>query len=97
MKNRIASLLGVQEVSIIPKANSVSSSLVQRTYANAELDAFRDKLRAGLAKQAMDNTAHLALAEEHFSKIAPGGKAEYRLIVETYAKKALFEIMRGGI
>lgn len=78
--------------SIIPIGGS---SLAQRTFAAAELDAVRDKLRAALCKQVMDNTAALAIAEEQLLRSAPGGKDEYRLIVETYAKKALIEIVGG--
>lgn len=70
-------------------------ALAERACDMAELDAFRDKLRAALAKQAMDNTAILAMAEEHFIRLAPSGKEEYRLIVQTYARKALAEIIGG--
>lgn len=63
------------------------------SYALAEVDAFRDLLRAGLAKQAMDNTAVLAKFEEHYNSIAPGGSAEYRFIVQTYAKAAMESIL----
>lgn len=84
-----------RDTSIITRIGNRHYSLAQKTYAAAELDAFRDKLRATLAKQAMDNTAALAMAEEHFIHIAPSGKNEYRLIVETYAKKALMEIVGG--
>lgn len=63
------------------------------SYALAEVDAFRDLLRAGLAKQAMDNTAVLAKFEEHYNSIAPSGSAEYRYIVQTYAKAAMERIL----
>ena len=62
-------------------------------YALAETEAFRDLLRAGLAKQAMDNTAVLAKFEEHYNSIAPSGSAEYRYIVQTYAKAAMERIL----
>ena len=51
-------------------------------------------LRAGLTKQAMDNTAVLAKFEEHYNSIAPTGSAEYRLIVQTYARMAMEGIAR---
>lgn len=85
-----------RETGIVTKIMGPSSSLPTRTYHLAELDAFRDKLRAGLFKQAMENTAILSNAEEHYLRVAPGGKEEYRLIVRTYAKKAIYEILKGG-
>ncbi|WP_129734823.1 hypothetical protein [Candidatus Nanosyncoccus alces] len=95
MKNRIVPYES-KSTSVTPiNVQNSGGSLAQRTYAAAELDAFRDQLRAALAKQAMDNTAVLSLAEEHFIRLAPTGKAEYRLIVETYARKALAEIVGG--
>lgn len=94
MRNRIASYQS-NDTSVMSRREADTYSLAQRTYELAEYDAFKDKLRAALAKQAMDNTAVLAMAEEHFIRIAPSGKKEYRLIVETYARKALAEIVGG--
>ena len=64
-------------------------------YALAEIGAFRELLRAGLAKQVMDNTAVLAKFEEHYNSIAPSGSAEYRYIVQTYARAAMERIIKG--
>ena len=64
------------------------------TYALAETDAYCDLLRAALTKQAMDNTAVLAKFEEHYNSIAPSGSAEYRYIVQTYAKMAMERIAK---
>lgn len=94
MRNQIAPYR-TNGISTTRDRGNAEYGLMQRTYEMAELDAFRDKLRAALAKQAMDNTAILAMAEEHFIRIAPSGKAEYRLIVQTYARKALAEILGG--
>ncbi len=94
MRNQIAPY-HTNSISTTGNRRDGEYGLMQRTYEMAELDAFRDKLRAALAKQAMDNTAILAMAEEHFIRIAPSGKAEYRLIVQTYARKALAEILGG--
>lgn len=91
MRNRIAPYESSGSVSVINRDSGLSAA--EHTYALAQLDAFKDKLRAALAKQAMDNTAVLAIAEEHFIRLAPSGKKEYRMIVETYAKKALAEIV----
>ena len=65
-----------------------------QSYALAETDAYTDLLRAALTKQAMDNTAVLAKFEEHYNSIAPCGKAEYRFIVQTYAKMAMDRIVK---
>ena len=64
-------------------------------YALAEIGAFCELLRAGLAKQVMDNTAVLAKFEEHYNSIAPSGSAEYRYIVQTYARAAMERIIKG--
>ena len=81
-------VLPEEQWSIIPDAKN-------NAYALAEVDAFRDLLRAGLAKQAMDNTAVLAKFEEHYNSIAPSGSAEYRYIVQTYARAAMERILGG--
>lgn len=60
-----------------------------QAFALAATDAYADTLRAVLAKQAMDNTAVLAKFEEHYNSIAPCGGAEYRYIVEAYARMAI--------
>lgn len=69
--------------------------LAERTYAQAELSAMRDKLRGALALQAMNNVAMLAAAEEHFIQIAPGGADEYRQITRAYAYLAARELIGG--
>ena len=94
MKNRI-SPYAPSDVTIVSRREVNNNALIQTTYELAEYNAFKDMLRAALAKQAMNNTAMLAMAEEYFIRIAPSGKAEYRLIVENYARKALAEILGG--
>ena len=69
--------------------------LAEVVYTMAEIDAFRDKLRAALAKQAMDNTSMLAALEERYLKIAPQGREEYRMIVRAYAEMAINEMIGG--
>lgn len=61
--------------------------------AIAQVDALRDKLRGALAMQAMNNAAFLASAEERFNQIAPGGREEYRRIVQAYAYSAVTELI----
>ena len=70
---------------------------VDSAYAQAERDAFKDRLRAALAKQVMENTAALANTESYYLKIAPGGAAEYRQIVQTYTKLALVKLIGGEL
>ena len=72
-----------------------SYEIAERIYTLAEIDAFRDKLHAALAKQAMDNTMMLAMAEANCLQLAPGGREEYRLIVQMYARFAISEIVGG--
>ena len=81
--------------SFISRLISPSEHTINSTYELAEYDAYRDKLRTTLFHQAMENTAFLSSAEEHFLRIAPGGKDEYRLIVRAYAHKAIYEIING--
>lgn len=69
--------------------------LAESIYSLAEISAFRDKLHAALAKQAMDNTAMLATVEANYLQIAPGGRDEYRLIVQMYARFAISEMIGG--
>ena len=69
--------------------------LAEVVYTMAEIDAFRDKLRAALAKQAMDNTSMLAALEERYLKVAPQGCEEYRMIVRAYAEMAINEMIGG--
>ena len=69
--------------------------LAERTYAQAELSAMRDKFRCALALQAMNNVAMLALAEEHFTQVAPGGAEEYRQITRAYTYLAARELLGG--
>lgn len=73
----------------------LSYELAESLYAKAELDAFRDTLRAGLAKQVLDHTAMLIAAEEKCLQIAPSGHEEYRTIIEAYVLRAAKEIVRG--
>lgn len=73
------------------KAYEIAESI----YTLAELDSFRDKLRCALAKQAMDNTLMLAVAEANCLQLAPGGRDEYRQIVRMYAELAMAEIIGG--
>lgn len=90
----------LQTLQAIPVARteevtSSSGRLAEITYALAENAAFTDRLKAALAKQAMDNTAALATVEAYYNQIAPSGREEFRLIVQTYARLALMQIVGG--
>lgn len=54
-------------------------------YDLTEFGAFTDKLRATLAKQALDNTAFLAKLEEEYLQTAPCGAEEYDLIIKDFS------------
>ena len=64
-------------------------------YDLTEFGAFTDKLRATLAKQALDNTAFLAKLEEEYLQTAPCGAEEYDLIIKAYAWQAAMRIGRS--
>ena len=70
---------------------------VDSAYALAEREAFRDRLRATLAKQIMDNTASLSSVESYYLRIAPGGAEEYRKIIQTYTTLALLKLIGGEL
>ena len=70
---------------------------VDSAYMLAERDAFKDRLRAALAKQIMDNTASLSSAESYYLRIAPGGADEYRKIIQTYTTLALLKLIGGEL
>lgn len=70
---------------------------VDSAYMLAERDAFKDRLRAALAKQIMDNTASLSNAESYYLRIAPGGAEEYRKIIQTYTTLALIKLIGGEL
>ena len=70
---------------------------VDSAYMLAERDAFKDRLRAALAKQIMDNTASLSSVESCYLRIAPGGAEEYRRIVQTYTTLALLKLIGGEL
>ena len=95
MKNLITSLFGESSSSLAPK-DSLSPSVIQSNYNMAGLEAYRDQLRAALCNQVMDHAAILAKAEEHYLRMAPGGKEEYRQITKAYVYKSVCEIMKGG-
>ena len=91
----------LQTLQAIPVARteevaSSSGRLAEITYALAENAAFTDRLKAALAKQVMDNTAALATVEAYYNQIAPSGREEFRLIVQTYARLALMQIVGGS-
>lgn len=70
---------------------------VDSAYALAEREAFKDRLRAALAKQIMDNTASLSSAESYYLRIAPGGADDYRRIVQAYTTLALLKLIGGDL
>lgn len=70
---------------------------VDSVFTLAEREAFRDRLRATLAKQIMDNTAQLSSVESYYLKIAPGGAEEYRKIVQAYTTLALLKLIGGEL
>ena len=94
MKNRLMERRSLWPT-VITRDNDNHLASSDRIFELAERDALRDKMRAGLCKQAMDNTALLAMAEEQLSAMAPTAKAEYRMIVQSYTAKALAEIIGG--
>lgn len=89
-----------QNLSIVqPEAKSSLPTIitVDSAFALAERDAFKDRLRAALAKQIMDNTASLSSAESYYLRIAPGGADEYRKIIQTYTTLALLKLIGGEL
>lgn len=100
MNNRInetqtkENLTVVQPESQVPMQTIIT---VDSAYALAEREAFRDRLRATLAKQIMDNTASLSSAESYYLRIAPGGADEYRKIIQTYTTLALLKLIGGEL
>ncbi len=88
----------LQNTPIVIRGSDVlerENNLAEISYALAEHTAFKDSLRAALSKQAMDNTAFLATAEEHYNKIAPHAREDLRFIVKVYARLAIAEIVGG--
>ena len=65
------------------------------TYEQAERDALRSKLKAALAKQLLDNTALLAITKEKLVGVAPSASREYDLIIQTYTKDSLIDLIGG--
>ena len=96
MKNTIVPYGHTQPSIIRRLLNAEPSSISQHMYNRAELDAFRSNLKASLAKQAMNNTASLAIEAERLLHSAPGGKEEYELIMKLYAREAMLDIMESG-
>ena len=89
-----------ENLSIVqPEAQSSLPTIitVDSAFALAERDAFKDRLRAALAKQIMDNTASLSSAESYYLRIAPGGADEYRKIIQTYTTLALLKLIGGEL
>lgn len=80
-----------------PESPALTQTIVtvDSTYTLAERDAFRDRLRATLAKEIMDNTAALSSVESYYLKIAPSGAEEYRQIVQTYTTLALVKLVHA--
>jgi len=70
--NNYNSIQTVQDTPVIltPKTSATSRELAEITYALAENTAFRDKLKAVLTKQALDNTAALASMESYYCVFA---------------------------
>lgn len=88
------------ELTIVqPEASSSLPTIitVDSAYMLAERDAFKDRLRAALAKQIMDNTASLSSVESCYLRIALGGAEEYRRIVQTYTTLALLKLIGGEL
>lgn len=100
--NQNYQLQPVQDAPVAPQSMTQSEpmalaySLAETTYALAEYDAFRDKLKATLTKQTLDNVSALAATEAYYNQIAPGGRAEYRRIMEAYTDYASAMIREGG-
>lgn len=62
---------------------------------NAKLASLYDNLSAGLAKQALDNTAMLAAAEENYRNSVPSAGVELHKITQAYAYQATMRIIGG--
>ena len=71
--NRSYEMQPVQTVEVLPKNQWEEEALAVKdnAYALAATDAFCDMLRAGLTKQAMDNTAVLAKFEMSTTTASP--------------------------
>ncbi len=78
-----------------PEMMRSSGELANISFALAEQTAFNDKLKAALTKQVMDNVAGLASTEAYYNQIAPTAKEDFRKIIQTYARMAMFEIWGG--
>ncbi len=78
-----------------PEMMRSSGELANISFALAEQAAFNDKLKAALTKQVMDNTAALTSTEAYYNQIAPTAKDDFRRIIQTYARMAMFEIWGG--
>ena len=63
---------------------------------NAKLANLKVDLQAGLAKQALSNTAMLATAEEKFAEAVPSATNELHAITQSYAYWAITHIVEGG-
>ena len=77
-------------------AQNNALSLAESMYMSASLDANRDKLKAALTMQAMNNTATLATKAEQYMREAPYGQEEYQKFVKLYAALAATKIMEGN-
>lgn len=100
MNNRIKENQVKENLTVVPPESPEPMQTiitVDSAYALAEREAFRDRLRAALAKQIMDNTASLSSAESYYLRIAPGGADEYRKIVQTYTMLSLLKLIGGEL
>lgn len=100
MNNRINETQAKENLTVVqPEAPAPMQTLitVDSAYALAEREAFRDRLRATLAKQIMDNTAALSSVESYYLRMAPGGAEEYRKIIQAYTTLALLKLIGGEL
>lgn len=76
--------------------NRSVSKLAETSLALAEHTALQNQLYTALTKQVMSNTAALAASEEYLSQLVPGGREEYRFIVQAYSRLAMKAVWTGG-
>ena len=95
MKNRLAPYQSTETFTPVGNNAYIINPKADNMYQLAELQSFKNTLKAALAKQCLDNTAVLARAEEFYIRAAPAGKADYRRIVESYVAYSIAELVGG--
>jgi hypothetical protein len=71
---------------------SSSGRLAEITYALAENAALQIASRRRWPSRSWTTRQPLATVEDYYNQIAPSGREEFRLIVQTYARLALMQM-----